>query len=145
MRRDVPGLPCRLPTQIDAENYFVRARLLHPIYYPKYWLALQSTNATWPTFKWTDGFTPGPDGYTGAYTNWGVRTDGAKEPSTKGHLCGVADFLLARNVTATLAIQWGWNDVSCSGSYPAMCWQPPREQRARCFRPGYGQRRWLTA
>ena len=129
---------CPAPPQIEAETYFVRARLLHPIYYPRYWISLQSTATSWPTFKWMDGYTPGPDGYTGAYVNWGVSADGTNQPDNRTHLCGVGDYLLAKNITANLTMQWGWNDVPCTATYASMCWQPPGKQAAS---PPSSQRR----
>jgi hypothetical protein len=112
-------------TQIDAENYFIGAKLLNPVYYPKYWMGLQSTKH--PTFRWTDGYTPGPDGLTGAYTNWGSLSDGTKQPDTAAHLCGAANFMMAKTMNRTAAVQWGWDDDNCNATRASMCWQPPRE------------------
>ena len=44
---------------------------LNAIYYPQYWLGLGL--ALWPVFKWTDGFTPGPDQFDNGtyYMHWG--------------------------------------------------------------------------
>jgi hypothetical protein len=129
--------------QLEAETYYTRARLLHPIYYPKYWMGLQATTASWPNYRWTDGFTPGPDGFAGAYINWGVGSSGAKQPDNNTHLCGTADYLLARNFTGNLTTLWGWNDVSCTSSHASICWQPPGEQAGQPPAGAAGQ--WGTA
>jgi hypothetical protein len=111
-------------------------------------MGLQATTASWPNYRWTDGFTPGPDGFAGAYLNWGVGSSGAKQPDNKTHLCGTADYLLARNFTGNLTTLWGWNDVSCTTSHASICWQPPGEQaglppavrrRAGCIIPTHLQ------
>ena len=126
------------PLQIDAELYFITQKLLVPIYQPKYWIGLNSTASTHPTFKWVDGYSPGPDGYTGAYTNWGASTSTtAKQPDNKDHLCGTANYLMAKTLNKTIALQWGWDDEPCNASRASMCWRPPREQAGGAGAVGY--------
>jgi hypothetical protein len=132
-----PHPPCLLahtcpphppPTQIEAETYFISNLIVHPVHFPRYWIGLNSSAATWPSFTWVDGYSAGPSGYTGAYTNWGKDSTGVAEPNNRTHgFCAVADYLEAKNVTSRLTFNWAWNDVDCTTNRPSMCWQPPRE------------------
>jgi hypothetical protein len=62
--------------QLEVEYYFTYTAstipgYLNVIYYPQYWLGLEV--ALWPVFRWTDGYTPGPDQFDNGtyYTHWG--------------------------------------------------------------------------
>jgi hypothetical protein len=117
-----------LPPQVEAEQYFVGQKIIHPVHYPRYWIGLNSSASAWPKFKWIDGWSPGPADYDPAYTNWGTDSAGGSEPNngTAG-FCAVADYLEAKNVTSNVTFAWGWNDQDCSLRRPSLCWQPPRE------------------
>ncbi len=121
-------LPNTLPLQVEAEQYFVGQRIIHPVHYPRYWIGLNSSAAAWPKFRWIDGWSPGPADYDPAHTNWGTDSAGRAEPNnaTAG-FCAVADYLEAKNVTSNVTFGWGWNDQDCSLQRPSLCWQPPRE------------------
>ncbi len=119
-------MPPRL-LQREVEFYFISvARKLNPLYNPMYWMGLKA--ATHPKFTWTDGFCPGPEAAKGHYLNWGTEpVSGTKEPNNSTNLCGAADYFEATNVTATLTINWAWNDQHCTQKLASMCWRPPRE------------------
>ena len=60
----------RPPPQIEVESGLA----INAIFYPKYWLALKLV--AYPTYRWTDGYTPGPDVFGGRetgqyYSHWG--------------------------------------------------------------------------
>jgi hypothetical protein len=56
--------------QFATEQYYVDEGYLFPLYHKVYWLGLQSTDETWPTFTWTDLLLPGPN--PADYQNWGT-------------------------------------------------------------------------
>lgn len=71
--------------QLEVEQYLaVNAShtpgFLNAIYYPQYWLGLEE--ALWPLYRWTDGYTPGPDQFANKtyYAHWGsIRWGGRRE------------------------------------------------------------------
>ncbi len=107
--------------------------MVHPVHFPRYWIGLNSSAASWPNFNWVDGYSPGPANYAPAFTNWGKDAAGVAEPNNKTHgFCVVADYLEAKNITTKLTYNWAWNDQDCNLNRPSMCWQPPG---ARLWRP----------
>jgi hypothetical protein len=59
-----------LTEQFSTEQYFIDEGYLFPLYHRAYWMGLQSTEETWPTFTWIDLLIPGP--YPADYQNWGT-------------------------------------------------------------------------
>jgi hypothetical protein len=108
---------------------------LRPQNQSAYWLGLQSTNASWPSYSPLDPTFPvtrptssssSSGAGTPAYQAWGLSLPSGKpEPKSKLELCAAA------NATTTgfpLEDPWSWSTAACTRQLPFACRQQPLGQ-----------------
>lgn len=109
---------------------------LRPQNQSAYWLGLQSTNGSWPSYSPLDPTFPvtrptsssssSSGAGTPAYQAWGLSLPSGKpEPKSKLELCAAA------NATTTgfpLEDPWSWSTAACTRQLPFVCRQQPLGQ-----------------
>ena len=101
--------------QAEVEAFYFTAGFLLPGFHRMYWMGLDSSNISWPAFRWTDRSIAGPatGNSNASYSHWG-KTDGVPEPNSRSN-CTVAD------ANSASMGAWGWNDVACGSRAIFMC------------------------
>lgn len=56
--------------QYTTEQWYIDEGYLFAKYHKVYWIGLESTEESWPTFTWVDLLIPGP--LPTDYQNWGM-------------------------------------------------------------------------
>jgi hypothetical protein len=97
--------------QVEVESYYITSGFLLPAFHKLYWMGLDATNRSWPSFKWMDRSLPAPSAST--YSHWG-KTDGVPEPNSMSN-CTAAD------ASSSFGGAWGWNDLPCERRQAFMC------------------------
>jgi hypothetical protein len=112
--------------QYEVELFYLSNGYLIPNYHRSYWMGLTSTPADPTYFTWIDG-TPAP-GIDRRYAHWGkLRMSDRNAPripepnNIEGN-----EFCAACNSSMAYGPSWGWADVACNNTFPAIC-KIPRE------------------
>lgn len=94
--------------------------MLVPSFHKMYWMGLNTTDDTWPTYRWLDPYVPALGSKRG-FKNWGtvLSDDGSfsQEPANPGNLCAGASAAMKRGSPPS----WGWAGEDCNVERVFIC------------------------
>ena len=107
--------PLHQPLHLRPQGY------LKPLNQSAYWLGLQASDASWPTFRPLDPTAAPAGGAGGSYQLWGLSAPSGKaEPKSRLELCAAANATITGYPDQD---PWSWSGAMCSRRLPFVCRQ----------------------